>query len=439
MTPATGRLPLPAPRLALLAALGVLLLLPAAGGHWAWFTGYNLLLGALAAADWLLAPRAAHLLAARQAGPVLSVGRTARVALALAVAGGRQAPRRLELLDDLTPGLAEPAWPLPAAAPGEAHYEARCVQRGDQVLGPLHGCYRSPLGLWVLRCQWPVRTAVKVYPDLVAARDWELALRVRQPQAGARRVRHRHGGTELESLREYQPGDTLRAVNWAASARRGRLIVNEYQAERSQPVLLVLDCGRQMSPWLAGRPRLDHALEAGLLLGWVSAAAGDRVGLLLLGAQVDAWIPPRPGRPAVARLLAATYALQPQMAEPDYAGGLAYLRARHPKRALVCLLTDLGDPLSTAAVVRHCTALAREHLVLVVAQQDPELLRMARALPEGAPEAYRKAAALEALARREQAKGALQQAGALVVDVPPGQLSAAVVNRYLELKQAGRI
>lgn len=412
LTPARPGWPLPSTRLALLVAAGGLALAPwvpllaalsgdhqalaAAPSPWPRLLAYNLALAGLALADLLLAPRARTLLAGRQAEAVVSRGRSTPVTLRLA--NRSRWPVRLSLTDDLSPDLQDPGWPLALALPpgGEATltYTTRAGRRGNQSLGPLHGRSHSPLGLWLLRRRWELTHTLKVYPDLTAARDWELALRGSHLTAGgARRSRILGGGTDPDDLRQYQPGDPLRWINWPASARRGRLIVNTYRTERSQNVILALDTGRLMQPHIDGRPRLDHALDAGLLLAWVAAAQGDRVGSLLLGAEPGGFLPPRPGRAAVARLLATTYNLAPQPLQPDYAGGIAYLRSRLRKRSLIVLLTDLADPGTARELARQAGSLARHHLVLVVSQVDPALEQLARSMPADAAETYRKAAA----------------------------------------------
>nr|PZN40422.1 MAG: hypothetical protein DIU70_08030 [Bacillota bacterium] len=158
-----------------------------------------------------------------------------------------------------------------------------------------------------------------------------------------------------------------------------------------------------------------------------------------MGAEPGGYLPPRPGRAAVARLLAATYNLEPQPLQPDYAGAAAYLRTRLRRRSLVVLLTDLADPATARELARQVAVLARHHLVLVVSQVDPALVAIARSLPEDAAGAYRKAAALEVLAAREEIRAGLSRAGAVVLDVPPGQLAPALVSRYLELKARNRV
>ncbi|HEY3365790.1 MAG TPA: DUF58 domain-containing protein [Symbiobacteriaceae bacterium] len=425
----------PAPRLALLVCLaGVPLLF-----GWTWLNGgLNAGLLVVTFVDWLLSRRRVE--AVRKPAGVLSLGAENLMHLELRSPG---VPVDLELRDDL---------PLPFALVGDwpkvklggsnweaAGYRLRPGRRGQYAAGPLHGRYASPLGLWRRTLTWSLVEPVRVYPNLLAARQWEIAIRKGRHLEGLKRSRVRGGGTEFESLREYQPGDQYRAISWPASARSGKLITTLYQVDRSQPVMLLIDAGRMMIPQVKGITKLDHSLNAGLLLATVAAERGDQCGLMLFGGEVKAFMPPKKGRGQVLAMVEALYAVEPEQVEPDYGRMISWLRAKHKKRSLMVLFTDMVDPDISRGLVNHLSALASHHLVLLVCLSDPELLRLSRLTPTDSAEVYQKAAALEVLAQRAEIAALLQSRGVAVIDVPPEEFSTAVVNQYLTVKEEGRL
>ncbi len=427
----------PHPRLA---ALVLLAGIPAIFDGWLWLAlGLSTILAVVALAD--LATSRRRIEAVRRVGDVLSIGAENLVRIEVRSVGP---PLDLELKDDL-PLHFELAgsWPR-ATLPGSgewvtAEYRVRPMRRGRYALGRLHGRYRSRLGLWRRTVTWPLERAVKVYPNLLAARQWEIAIRQGRHLEGMKRARVRGTGTEFESLREYQPGDQYRAINWPATARRGKLVTTLYQVDRSQPIMLLIDGGRLMIPHVRGLSKLDHTLNAALLLATVAAERGDQIGMMLFGGEVKSFMVPRKGRGQVLAMVEALYDAAPEQVEPDYGRMIGWLRAKHKKRSLVVFFTDLVDPDISKGLIDHLAALAAHHLVMVVCLSDPELLRLAGQVPQESREVYRKAAALEVLAQRAETKARLQAMGVLVVDVPPEEFSTAVVNQYLLIKEQGRL
>ncbi len=425
----------PTPGLAMAVVLaGLPLLWP----QWHWLgRALNLLLLVAAAADLLSSRR--RIKAERVSNPVLSLGAENTLSLQLRSPGP---PLALELKDTLPPTLElVGAWPQVRADSQwqTVTYRVRPQRRGQYTLGPLQIRYRSPLGLWRQMVTLALPESVRVYPDLLALRQWELAIRQGRHLEGLKRANLRGTGTEFESLRDYQDGDPYRAINWTATARRGRLVTALYQIDRSQPIMLLLDAGRLMLPRVRGLTRLDHALNAALLLATVAAERGDHCGFMLFGGEVRAFTPPRKGRGQVLAMAEALYDVEPEQVEPDYGRMIGWLRARHKKRSLVVLFTDLIDPDISRGLVSHLSALAAHHAVLLVCLSDPALLRLARQVPADSDAAYTQAAALEVLAQRAQTRADLQSRGIGVVDVPPEDFSAGVVNQYLRLKAQGRI
>lgn len=449
--PVPGRPLLPLPGLRLVALLLAAGLLPLAAGPWAWWlvVAADLLVAALAFLDLWRAPRAERLELARRSEPVFALGEPASVTLT--ARNRSDVPVALSVLDALPAALREPAPSggkssgrpplallLPPYGEGTVQYTVVPAARGAYTLGPACGRYDSPWRLWRLRCRWPAEQPVRVYPHVPRQGGWRAEQRLLREE-GRQRRRERAVSAEFESLREYRPDDDPRTINWAASARWGRLVVNQYRAEQVQPVLIAVDTGRLMVPEAGGRPKLDLALGAALRLAGAVVAMNDLAGLLLFSGQVHTYVPPGRGRAQVRRLAEACYAARPDLVEPDYEAAVTFLRARCRRRSLVCLFTDLVDPDVSRDLVAQVLRLLPTHLPLVIAPTDPDLLSLARSLPGTAGEAYRKAVAQDALVRRRAARMALERGGVPVVDAPPDQLGAAAVSRYLQIKASRRL
>jgi uncharacterized protein (DUF58 family) len=312
--------------------------------------------------------------------------------------------------------------------------------RGDYTFGDMYLRVWTAWGLLTRSRRVPLAAAVKVYPNLLDVRRYEmLARRGRLFELGLKNARRLGTGTEFERLREYMPGDDYRQMAWAATARRGKPIVVEYETERSQPIILLLDAGRLMSAPVGDLAKLDYAINTCLLLAFVATLKGDRVGLLVFADSVLGYYPPRRGRAQFLSLLEALYNVQAQPVESDYAQAVEYLTRRHPRRSLDIVFTDLLDRSADTGLVPHISRLAPRHLPMLVAVGDPAVTQRATALPAATDELYERTVARLLLSERRQALDALDARGVITVDVPAGDLSVAVINRYLELKARGRL
>jgi uncharacterized protein (DUF58 family) len=376
----------------------------------------------------------------REPPTVLSVGRANPVRLRLR----STARRRLEVTvtDDRPPDVTVDNLParvtLDARGRANIVYHLNPSRRGAVELGDHTVRYPSPLGLWQRQLRLPARHVVKVYPDVTAVRMYELLARQSRENLLVRAVRLRGGENEFERLREYGRDDEYRNIDWKATARRGRLIVREYQQERNQTVVCLLDCGRLMTAESEGLAQLDHALNAVLMLSHVAARAGDQLGLMAFDARVRSYLPPAGGRRAAQRVAHAMYDIHANLVETDFEGAFTELTKRLRKRALVVLFTQVIDDVSAQAVLRQVRSLRPRHLPVCVLFRDADLDRIAEpstglsTAPEG--DLFAAAAAAETILWRERLVRDLKTGGALVLHVPPRQTTPAVINRYLQIK-----
>jgi uncharacterized protein (DUF58 family) len=312
-------------------------------------------------------------------------------------------------------------------------------ERGEWLLGPVALRVLGPLGLVARTIRYALDDRVLVAPSIANVRRYRLlALQHRLRDAGVRVLRRRGEGTTFAGLRDYVVGDDPRFIDWKASARRQVLISREYSVEQGQTVMIVIDCGRLMTQLAGELPRFEYALSSALVLADVAAGSGDHVGLLAFDDQVRAWVTPARGAEALRAVRAALIPLRATMAEPDYAAAFQLLDARQRKRSLIVFYTDVIDPRASQSLIAHTTRGARRNLPVVVALRNEALVSAAAAGGGRSTTAvYERAAAEELLSARDEALERMRQAGVSVIDVRPQAMTAAVVNRYLELKGRG--
>jgi uncharacterized protein (DUF58 family) len=386
----------------------------------------------VAAVDALLARRPL-VTVKRHAPAVLSIGRPN--VITLEVRSGARRRLAVSVADDLfdTAECADlPAQlDLAARGAGTVRYHVRPSRRGAHVLGDHHVRYLSPLGLWIRQTTIPAETPVKVYPDVQAVRAYDLMARQDRDPAALRSSRRRGGESEFERLREYRRGDEFRSIDWKATARRQKLISREYQLESNQNLMFLLDAGRLMTAQSQGLSLFDHALNATLMLSHVAARAGDRVGLLAFSDGIKSYAPPAGGAGAARRVIQAGYDLHAELCETDYGAAFEHVGLRVRKRSLVVLFTQIVDDVAAAELVRLMRGVMPRHLPLMVILRDTEIDE----LVEGSgQDPYVRGAAAELSSFRDRLLRDLKRHGALVLDVAPGQLTAALINRYLEIK-----
>ena len=313
-------------------------------------------------------------------------------------------------------------------------------RRGRFAIAALTVRVQGPLGLVWRQSSRRQPAVLRVYPPFRSRDEAELRInRARILEVGLRSAQGRGGGTEFDQLRDYSVDDEFRRIDWSATARTGRAIVRTYRAERNQTVISLLDNGRIMAGRVDDVPRIEHAMDAVMMLTAVSTRLGDRAGLVLFDREVRSVVPPGHGRDQLGRVTEAMYAVEPVLAESDYLGAFAATLARFRRRAMLVLFTDLVEQAVGETLLPALPLIARSHLVVVAAVQDPDVVRWALATPGDAAGAYRKAAAVSALDERRRATARLRGLGATVVDAPPGRLAPLLADAYLKVKAVGRL
>jgi uncharacterized protein (DUF58 family) len=314
-------------------------------------------------------------------------------------------------------------------------YRFKPSRRGAFSLDFVHLRVRSAWGFWKRYVSIPVASAVHVYPNMVQLSEYALLARSnRLSLMGVRRSRRIGQDHDFERLRDYTVDDNHKHIDWRATARRHKLTVKEYQTSQSQRIVFLLDCGRMMNTMSAGLSLLDHALNAMLMLGYVALRQGDSVGLVCFSDRIHKLVPARGGMSQMNHLLHASFDRFPQLVESRYDLAFLHLATRFRKRALVVLVSNLIDEVNSFQVKRYLQAQVGRHLPLCVLLRDRQLFEAAEPASLAGRSLYRAAAAAGILSWRQEVLSDLQHQGVLVLDVFPEELTAPLVNRYLDIK-----
>jgi uncharacterized protein (DUF58 family) len=419
---------------------------------------YIVAVGALVAVDYFITTRPSAIEAERINDSKLSLGAENVITLLLANRGQR--PISFQLRDEFPYQFISDAVTLAGEiAPfdiHEARYHLKPLQRGDYTFGDINIRYLSALKTFVRQARYPAAASVKVYPNVLDVRKYDLLARKGLLfELGLRANRQFGAGTEFERLREYNTDDEFRRINWKATARRGKPIAAEFETERSQYIVSLIDTGRLMRPPIGdpsthsinsgqagsgqGLAKLDYAINTALLLSYVATLKGDHVGLLTFADDVRTYLAPKRGKGQFYRMLEALYNVKFEPVEADYGQAMAYLGVKHKRRSLVVVFTDLVTLDAAKPLIAHMARLAQRHLPLCVVISDPNITNMAAQPPRDSDAVYQRAVAEMLLDERRVVLDTLNRSGVLTLDVPADKLTVSVINKYLELKGRGAI
>ena len=391
----------------------------------------------LAVADIVLGPRRGDLEIQRE--PVEHLALRSPAHLRYVLTNRARIPLHYEIVDTPIDALDMPEAPVTGSIGLRRRKVAELAVmprlRGPARLGPLYISARNSIGFVSRRLRLGEETEIRVYPDLSAVERYgELARRGRLIAAGFRKLRLRGQGGEFDSMREWTPDDEFRSINWKATARRAKLMVEQHDVERSQTVMLALDAGRLMTPRLGDQRKFDYAITAALSVAYIASLADDKVGLIAFAGDILEHIAPRSGAAHTAGMTQRVYDLQPRFEEADYGRAFTYLRRRQPKRSLVIFFTDMFDPVASAATLSNLALLTPRHLAVCVLMNDEAVQGALEREPASAEQAYASSVAASLQIERQTAAAILMQRGIIVIDVPAKDLTVSLINAYVEIK-----
>ncbi|MGE1175987.1 DUF58 domain-containing protein [Pseudomonas sp. BW7P1] len=351
-------------------------------------------------------------------------------------------PQVIHIFDHVPAGLNFENLPLDTELqPGQRSqigYRLRPLKRGHFTFETCELNLPSPFGLWSGKRLLNLTGHTRVYPDfarlyggqLLAVDNW-------LSQLGVRQLQRRGQGMEFHQLREFREGDSLRQIDWKATARHRTPIAREYEDERDQQIIFMLDCGRNMRSQDGELSHFDHALNACLLLSHVALRQGDAVGLSTFASDQPRFIVPAKGAGQLKVLLNGVYDLDTSQKPADYCAAVNHLLTRQKRRALVILVTNVrddGDELLTAV-----KRLSQQHRVLVANLRERLLDEVRQSPVQTMSEALTYCGTVEYGNTRTALQEQLSATGVSIMDSHPHELGAAWVTRYLEWKKAGII
>lgn len=337
-------------------------------------------------------------------------------------------------------------------------YQLRPHRRGEFLLEHVYLRVRSRWAFWQRQLRAPCLSRVNVYPDMKQLSEYAMLARTnRLSLMGLRRTRRIGQDNEFERLRDYTLDDNYKHIDWRSTARRNKLTVRDFQANQSQRIVFLVDCGRMMTGEAAGVSLLDHAFNAMLMMAYVALQRSDQVGLMCFSDEIHTFAPPKGGREQMNRLLHAAYNRFPRMVESRYDEAFLHLSSHVRKRALVVLITNVVDEVNASQVRTHLTTISGRHLPLAVLLRDHALFDAVDAVEQrferlaktpaapaavggglaptiGDEQLFHAAASAEILNWRRHVLADLETSGVLLVDAFPEDLTAPLVNRYLEVK-----
>ncbi|MBN2885498.1 MAG: DUF58 domain-containing protein [Chromatiaceae bacterium] len=327
---------------------------------------------------------------------------------------------------------------LNASASGERCYRLRPRRRGDFEISACDCALNSPLGLWRARRCLRVRSELRVFPDITGARHQALlAAQSAHPRPGRHPLPRLGRGTEFHEMRDYRAGDALHQIDWKATSRMQRLISRDYEDERDQHLLLLLDCGRHMRHAEGERAHLDEALEALLLLARLGLRQGDAVGFMTYGGP-HRWFAPRKGEAALWPLLEAMHDLEPSLEASDALSVARDLMRITSRRALVVVVTNSRGE-DQPGLEQALGLLRRRHLVVLADLRETRLDEAFKAPIRQFRDALRFHALHQWFESRRAQHARLSHLGIDVLDLPPARLPLALIERYNRIKRTAAL
>ena len=405
----------------------------------------DLMVVTIATLDMLSVAKQRQFQVRRIVNKIASLGKSQPVELELSYSGRRKCV--LEITDDLPDEFTATPQQFHETVPPLSRtffsYKLKSNARGLFRMACVHLRVHSRWRLWYGLFRKPFESELHAYPDLKQISEFDLLARTnRLNLLGVRKSRKVGQDNEFERLRDYSLDDNYRHIDWRTTARRQKLTVRDFQANQNQQIIFLIDCGRMMTGQADGISLLDHSLNAMLMLSYVALRQGDSVGLCLFSDRIHNFTPPRSGVKHVNRLLHASFDRHPEHVESRYDEAFVHLRKHCRKRSLVVLITNVIDEINANQIREYLTNTTGHHLALGVLLRDHSLFdpinsylgQAQSGTPANKTRLFQAAAAAEIVQWRHQILTSLNQKGVLTLDVFPEQLTARIINRYLEIK-----
>jgi uncharacterized protein (DUF58 family) len=322
--------------------------------------------------------------------------------------------------------------------PGENRvikYSLRPVRRGEYSFGAVNVIASSPLKLFARRFRFSGDKVVPVYPSYLQMRKYELlAINNRLVDVGIKKIRKIGQNQEFELIKEYVSGDDIRTINWKATARKSRLMVNQFQDERSQQVYSLIDKGRVMQMPFAGMSLLDYAINACLVISNIAVKKFDKAGLVTFQDKIGTTLPAGRKNNQMALIQETLYHQKTAYRESDFSRLHTHIRAKINQRSLLLLFTNFESLFAMERQLPYLKSIARRHLLVVIFFENTELESLLEMHADTLREIYHKAIAEKFSFDKKLIVKELNRHGIQTILTTPQQLTVNTINKYLELK-----
>lgn len=398
---------------------------------------YLALLAILMAADIVLAIPRRALKIETSPPALLYVGETDELKILLQAEISRR-PSALKVALDVGDLLVPPARVSARLVPRQALRLALPLtpkRRGTGEVLRLWLRWRGPLNLTAHRYVRELDLALPIQPNIRAVGSAAIRLNYLGSLLGDKPQTRTGAGSEFEAMRAYVPGLDHRAIDWKHSARHRALICKEYRAERNHQIILAFDTGQLMCEPVGGIPKLDHAVNAAMMLGYLSLRAGDRIGLAGFDTRLRMYREPLGGVHNFWQLQHAASELEYRHVESNFTLALSELLGRLTRRSLVILYSEFVDTITAELMIENLERLTKRHIVIFITLQDPVLNAIKNERPADFKDVARSVIADEMARERRIVFERLRRMGVHGLDAPVDEIGAQSIERYLTIKR----
>jgi uncharacterized protein (DUF58 family) len=317
-------------------------------------------------------------------------------------------------------------------------YKLRPVRRGEYDFGILYFYVSSPIGLISRRFAFAENKIVPVYPSYLQMRKYELfAISNRLTEIGIKKIRKIGHNREFDQIKEYVSGDDLRTVNWKATARKGSLMVNAYQDEKSQQLYSVIDKGRAMKMPFDGMTLLDYAINTSLVISNVAIKKDDKAGLITFSNRIGSILKADKKSMQMQLIMESLYNQDMQFQESDFGRLYRNIKTHLRQRSLIMLYTNFESLVSMNRQFQYLRKIAKDHLLVVIFFENTELATLSSNDAKSTEEIYIKTIAEKFSFEKRMIVKELRKYGIHTILTSPQNLTVASLNKYLELKSRG--
>lgn len=314
-------------------------------------------------------------------------------------------------------------------------YQVEPKKRGAFLFGNVHIRVASPLKLCYRSEVIFLQKEYKVYPNVQDLRKYRLMVAKNQfREIGRQPLQVQQTGTAFESLREYVLGDEYRKINWNATARENKLIVNQYQPEKNQSVFILIDSGRPMSYEIRGQKKLDLAINTALILSDIVLQNGDQSGLMTFNTEVQSVVMPASGAAQREQIMNELYHIEHSIYTSNFEDAFYQLTQKQRRRSLICIFTDFDSYEEAEDMMRVVPILKKNNLVMVILIESEKLKQYAQTEVNSERQIFEKGVALELLAERQLLIRKLRSLGVFCIETPVEKLTISTINAYLKTK-----